>query len=371
MGGRQPRGPPALAPRRLRRWVGPESNRPRERRTGPHPGAPRESPAGAPMAPGASRRARRPASAIAPAPASPGDTILALWRGARRVGRPRHAAPPRRRGAPARRADAGAGSSASQPAGVSDGTRPSTPGARWRPRVLGPNRRGDRRRGWRRTGVRRAGATEEGLGVSGGSRLALALPAEGGGVPPIRPLSRRLPPAGSGCARLSTGRAPAWAVRRGGARGADRSGRTSPERGSLVLLVSRPPGRGVRGHGETDGAGSHARDAPRSITQGEAPAGLRAALIRPAMTVLLVALALDLTLGEPPNRWHPVAWIGRLRGHRARLAPPGPPWLLLLPGTLLVLMLSGAAAGAWLVTVIAPGASPHARRRVALGAPSR
>ena len=69
------------------------------------------------------------------------------------------------------------------------------------------------------------------------------------------------------------------------------------------------------------------------------------------MTVLLVALALDLTLGEPPNRWHPVAWIGRLLGHGARLAPQGPPWLLLLHGTLLVLLVAGAAAaGAWLVT---------------------
>jgi len=74
------------------------------------------------------------------------------------------------------------------------------------------------------------------------------------------------------------------------------------------------------------------------------------------MTVLLVALALDLTLGEPPNRWHPVAWIGRLLGNGARLAPQGPPWLLLLHGTLLVLVVAGAAAaGAWLVQAGASG----------------
>ena len=30
------------------------------------------------------------------------------------------------------------------------------------------------------------------------------------------------------------------------------------------------------------------------------------------LTVLLLALALDLSFGEPPNRWHPVAWIGRI-----------------------------------------------------------
>jgi len=69
------------------------------------------------------------------------------------------------------------------------------------------------------------------------------------------------------------------------------------------------------------------------------------------MTVLLVALAMDFALGEPSGRWHPVAWIGRLLGHGARLAPQGPPWCLLLHGTLLVLLVAGAAAAAaWLVT---------------------
>ncbi|MBI2526165.1 MAG: cobalamin biosynthesis protein CobD [Candidatus Rokubacteria bacterium] len=83
------------------------------------------------------------------------------------------------------------------------------------------------------------------------------------------------------------------------------------------------------------------------------------------MTVLLLAVALDLMLGEPPSRWHPVAWAGRLLGAGARLAPPGPPWLLRLHGALLVAGVAGAAAlaagiaagwagrWAWLQTLVA------------------
>ena len=39
------------------------------------------------------------------------------------------------------------------------------------------------------------------------------------------------------------------------------------------------------------------------------------------MTVLLLALVLDLIVGEPPNRWHPVAWAG---GTLAAAAAPSP-----------------------------------------------
>ncbi|MFM8322815.1 MAG: adenosylcobinamide-phosphate synthase CbiB, partial [Chloroflexota bacterium] len=44
--------------------------------------------------------------------------------------------------------------------------------------------------------------------------------------------------------------------------------------------------------------------------------------------ILSLALAIDLLLGEPPNRWHPVAWMGSLIGWarrraEARLARPG------------------------------------------------
>ncbi|MFS2056282.1 cobalamin biosynthesis protein, partial [Variovorax sp. CT11-76] len=35
----------------------------------------------------------------------------------------------------------------------------------------------------------------------------------------------------------------------------------------------------------------------------------------PAMLAALwIALAVDLWLGEPPARWHPVVWIGRYLG---------------------------------------------------------
>jgi adenosylcobinamide-phosphate synthase len=37
--------------------------------------------------------------------------------------------------------------------------------------------------------------------------------------------------------------------------------------------------------------------------------------------VLLIALILDLIFGEPPNAWHPVAWLGKLISLEAKLAP--------------------------------------------------
>ena len=38
-------------------------------------------------------------------------------------------------------------------------------------------------------------------------------------------------------------------------------------------------------------------------------------------TIILLAVALDLALGEPAARWHPVAWIGRAFGWAERRAP--------------------------------------------------
>ncbi len=37
--------------------------------------------------------------------------------------------------------------------------------------------------------------------------------------------------------------------------------------------------------------------------------------------ILLIALALDLALGEPPNAWHPIAWLGKLISLEMKLAP--------------------------------------------------
>jgi adenosylcobinamide-phosphate synthase len=68
------------------------------------------------------------------------------------------------------------------------------------------------------------------------------------------------------------------------------------------------------------------------------------------MTVLAVAVALDLLAGEPPNRWHPVAWIGGLIA-RARPRAPRPRWRLLLRGALLISLVAAvAAAGALLAS---------------------
>ena len=69
------------------------------------------------------------------------------------------------------------------------------------------------------------------------------------------------------------------------------------------------------------------------------------------MTPLLLAVALDLALGEPPNAVHPVAWIGRLIALGRRLAGAGPPTALLAAGALVVAVTAAAAAlGAAAVT---------------------
>jgi adenosylcobinamide-phosphate synthase len=36
---------------------------------------------------------------------------------------------------------------------------------------------------------------------------------------------------------------------------------------------------------------------------------------------ILLAVALDLAAGEPPSRWHPVAWLGRALSWAERRAP--------------------------------------------------
>ena len=66
------------------------------------------------------------------------------------------------------------------------------------------------------------------------------------------------------------------------------------------------------------------------------------------MTVLALAVALDLVVGDPPNRWHPVAWIGRLVALGRRLAPRAPDDLA-IHGSFLVLIVAGASAGGALV----------------------
>ncbi|HEX9818011.1 MAG TPA: adenosylcobinamide-phosphate synthase CbiB [Methylomirabilota bacterium] len=65
-----------------------------------------------------------------------------------------------------------------------------------------------------------------------------------------------------------------------------------------------------------------------------------------ATTVILLAVALDLLLGDPPNRMHPVAWIGRLLAAGRRGLCHGRAWRLLLSGGALTLAVTALAAAA-------------------------
>jgi cobalamin biosynthesis protein CobD/CbiB len=74
------------------------------------------------------------------------------------------------------------------------------------------------------------------------------------------------------------------------------------------------------------------------------------------LVVLLLALAIDLAFGDPPNRYHPVAWIGRLLGAGQRWLCHGSPVRLLVGGALATLGVVGlVAAAAALVSRVAAG----------------
>ena len=75
------------------------------------------------------------------------------------------------------------------------------------------------------------------------------------------------------------------------------------------------------------------------------------------MTLLALAVALDLLVGDPPNRWHPVAWIGRLIA-LARARAPRSPEDLALYGTFLILIVVGLAAGGALIAQALLGELP-------------
>ena len=72
--------------------------------------------------------------------------------------------------------------------------------------------------------------------------------------------------------------------------------------------------------------------------------------------VLLLALAIDLGFGDPPNRYHPVAWIGRLLGAGQRWLCHGSPARLLAGGAVVAIGVAGlvGAAGV-LVSAVAAG----------------
>ena len=62
--------------------------------------------------------------------------------------------------------------------------------------------------------------------------------------------------------------------------------------------------------------------------------------------VLGGALVLDLVFGDPPNRWHPVAWLGTLIAAARRRFAYGTPVALLVKGALVTIGMAGLAAGA-------------------------
>lgn len=72
--------------------------------------------------------------------------------------------------------------------------------------------------------------------------------------------------------------------------------------------------------------------------------------------VMLLALGLDLLLGEPPARRHPVVWMGRLVEWLERRAPEGSPRRRLAYGAAAeVLCLGAALLPAWLAERLLPG----------------
>ena len=81
-------------------------------------------------------------------------------------------------------------------------------------------------------------------------------------------------------------------------------------------------------------------------------AALNASPVPLDLAVLLLALLLDLTLGEPPNRLHPTVWMGQTVSLAGRIAP-GPqrsPAGQLLAGLLMALLLPAAwGALAWAI----------------------
>ncbi len=75
-----------------------------------------------------------------------------------------------------------------------------------------------------------------------------------------------------------------------------------------------------------------------------------------AALVLVFAVGLDLAFGDPPNRWHPVAWTGRvLAAGRHWLCHGGPPRLF-LSGAVLTLGVTAVAAGAAALVALAASA---------------
>jgi adenosylcobinamide-phosphate synthase len=69
------------------------------------------------------------------------------------------------------------------------------------------------------------------------------------------------------------------------------------------------------------------------------------------VAVLAAALAIDLVFGDPPNRWHPVAWLGGVIEKARRRLAHGPSRRLLVNGAIVTIGIAGLAAVASLLVV--------------------
>jgi adenosylcobinamide-phosphate synthase len=83
------------------------------------------------------------------------------------------------------------------------------------------------------------------------------------------------------------------------------------------------------------------------------------------LSVLMLAVALDLLLGDPPSRFHPVAWIGRLIALGRRWAERVPDDILLLYGAFLIVVVTIAAVMGALAVQAAAGWLPWPLRVLA------
>jgi adenosylcobinamide-phosphate synthase len=75
-----------------------------------------------------------------------------------------------------------------------------------------------------------------------------------------------------------------------------------------------------------------------------------------AAAVITLAVALDLLFGDPPNRWHPVAWMGGLLDEGRRRAGGGSSRALLLRGAVVIVVAASLAGSVgWAVQSLAAG----------------
>ncbi len=78
----------------------------------------------------------------------------------------------------------------------------------------------------------------------------------------------------------------------------------------------------------------------------------------PHLLVFTLAIVLDVVIGEPPNRWHPVVWMGRLISTLVRLAPKTGAMAQFVFGSCIALVVPSLFAAATLVLMRAIASWP-------------